>query len=308
MTRKKLPGFMLYPDDLTADEALAVVSIGAFGLWIKLLCVMHKCTMRGYLRQENGEPYSIEQIGRLTGCSVDEADHLLNELIDAGAASKTKNGIIYNRRMVREEEKRMKCSDAGKRGGGNPRLKGESFAPTFKGHPKGVPKGSCKGESGYGSGYGPEGEGGVGEGVANALPVGSNGGGVPTADVLRLAALAHAAFTATPPDYPSTLVCSNVRQLLEAGRPVREIEKLFAWRRATRLTHVPQSPQALSDPERFDQWWTMMMGDKPKTRGIEKPQTKPVKIKNQDDLPDEVRSVVANKIKLWRQEQEKVLQ
>jgi len=325
----------LYTDDLLSDEALAGCSIGAFGLWIKLLCLMHKSTQRGYLKLENGKPFPKEHISRICGCSIEETDHYLEELIDTGACSVTGTGIIYNRRMVREESKRIKCVEAGRRGG-NPALKGhskgapkgeskgrekgENIASTLKGDPKGVPKGHSKGGSNrlYGSGSGSGSGSGGGESPREGE--GANGRDVPTAEVLRLAALAHEVFPATPPNVPSTIVCSNVRHMLEIGRNPEEIERLFSWRRATRIEHVAQSPQSLSDPEKFDQWWTMMIEEsRPKRSKPDRydrnkgtynegkawmyAMEDPKDINRPEDLPDEARELVHAKLKAWNDEQ-----
>lgn len=138
----KLPSFQWYPGDWLKDPAVRSVSLSARGLWTDLLCLMWQAPRRGYL-ELNGRPATLEQIARMTGCSTDEASHLLQELETAGVYSLSEHGTIYSRRMVRDEEKRAACSEAGKRGGGNPALtfKGVSKG-TPKGHPKGVPKAS----------------------------------------------------------------------------------------------------------------------------------------------------------------------
>ena len=139
---KKLPWFAWYADDWLSDEKLRTCSPGARGLWVDMLSLMHKNDRRGYL-QINGKPATPQQLARMTGCSVEEVSRLLAELVDAGVPSVTEDGILYSRKMVRDESKRQKCSEAGRRGGGSPRLrtfKGTSKG-TSKGHPKGVPKG-----------------------------------------------------------------------------------------------------------------------------------------------------------------------
>ncbi len=74
----------------------------------------------------------------MTGCSAEEVTRLLAELQSSGVFSCTDDGVIYCRRMIREEGKREKCGEAGRKGGGN---------PTFKGRDKGGGKGGGKGES-----------------------------------------------------------------------------------------------------------------------------------------------------------------
>lgn len=101
-----------------------------------MLCLMHESVRRGFLQMPTGVPVTAAQIARMSGCATDETAGLLRELSDAGVYSCTENGVIYSRRMAREENKRSLCSAAGKKGGGN---------PTFIGHFKGAPKGLSKG-------------------------------------------------------------------------------------------------------------------------------------------------------------------
>src|SRR4051812_48074684 len=103
----KQPYFPWFPDDWLSDEKLRLCSLAARGLWIDLLSLMHKCDRRGYLQQANGQPYSKEQIARIAGCSAEEAAHLLRELISSGAASANERGVIFSRRMVRDEHIRQ---------------------------------------------------------------------------------------------------------------------------------------------------------------------------------------------------------
>ncbi len=113
----KLPYLQFFVDDYLADERVSLCSLAAQGLWVRLLCLMHKCDRRGYLQQANGQPYSLLQTARSAGCSTDEVTHLLRELIDSGVASATEHGVLYNRRMVRDERIRQVRSEAGQKGG-----------------------------------------------------------------------------------------------------------------------------------------------------------------------------------------------
>ena len=132
----KNPAFQFYPADWLRDPALRSVSSGARGLWMDILCLMWECVPRGHLQTPSGKPYTTEMICRATGnISKDEVDGWLGELEYSGVLSHTASGVIYSRRMVRDEHKRVLCSQAGKKGGGN---------PTFKGSCKGESKGDSK--------------------------------------------------------------------------------------------------------------------------------------------------------------------
>ena len=131
----KLPGFMFYPGDWLKDPALRSCSLGSRGLWIDMLCLMHESSRRGFLQHPNGSPVTAEQIARMVGCSPGEASGWLNELDNAGVFSRTADGVVFSRRIDRDERKRTLCAEAGRRGGGN---------PTFIGVPKGQSKGTPK--------------------------------------------------------------------------------------------------------------------------------------------------------------------
>jgi len=131
----KLPSFQFYPGDWMKDPGLRSVSVESRGLWIDMLCLLFESGRRGYLQHSTGKPVSDEQLARMTGCSAEQVSRLLRELEDSGVFSRTEHGTIYSRRMIRDERKRSACSEAGKKGGGNPTFKGQS-----KGGCKGGPK------------------------------------------------------------------------------------------------------------------------------------------------------------------------
>jgi hypothetical protein len=138
----RLPFLQFYPNDWLAEPALRACSLAARGLWIDVLSLMHLSPRRGYLLAANGSRHSPEQLARLTGCSADDVNQLLEELATSGVFSCTDDGTIYSRRMVRDEGKRLKCSEAGRVGG----LRSAKMR-TLEGQPKGDPKGQPKGES-----------------------------------------------------------------------------------------------------------------------------------------------------------------
>lgn len=117
----KLPAFMFYPKDWLGDD-IAGCSLAAQGLWLRMMLVMHFSKRYGYLELD-GVPMSPESIAFRCGArSLDEYTTLLSELDRAGVPSKTNNGTIYSRRMVRDARKRLIAKQNGKKGG-NPKLK-----------------------------------------------------------------------------------------------------------------------------------------------------------------------------------------
>lgn len=116
----KLPALHFYVQDYLADTR--ALSNEMKGFYVDLLCYMHKSSRRGYLNQANGQPYSPQDLGMMTGTSADRAAHLLQALMNSEVISATHQGIPYSRRMVRDEKKRLEGIKNGKRGG-NPSLK-----------------------------------------------------------------------------------------------------------------------------------------------------------------------------------------
>lgn len=114
------PWLKFFPTDWRADPALRMCSVGARGLWMEMLCVMHEAEPRGSLRI-NGKAVTDRQLASLAGCP-DIAD-MMTELEEAGVFSRDEGGTIYSRRMVRDAAKADEDKANGKRGG-NPTLKG----------------------------------------------------------------------------------------------------------------------------------------------------------------------------------------
>jgi len=138
----KLPAFQFYPGDWMKDPCVRRLSHRAKGVLIDILCLMHESEERGVLAT-GGVPWSDEDIALAVGGDKAETLAATLELTFKGTLGRTLEGALCSRRMVRDEEKRQKCSEAGKKGGGNPNFtkdKGES-----KGGPKGGTKGGTKG-------------------------------------------------------------------------------------------------------------------------------------------------------------------
>lgn len=117
----KRPAFQFYPADWRKDAALQSCSIGARGLWVEMLCIMHECIPYGYLCV-NGQPMTDSQLARLVGDTVKAVVSYKKELESAGVYSYDE-GRIYSRRMVKDEHLRNIRAQAGAMGG-NPVLLG----------------------------------------------------------------------------------------------------------------------------------------------------------------------------------------
>lgn len=126
----KLPFIKFFPRDWQADTALRSCSIEARGVWIELLCIMAQSDRHGYLIGRDGKAMDLDIMSRLTGCFKDTLYTCLSELEESGVFDREENtGIMFSRRMAREEEKREFFSKCGKEGGGSPLLKKKGKKP-----------------------------------------------------------------------------------------------------------------------------------------------------------------------------------
>lgn len=98
----KRPASQYYWGDWRRDTALQSCSIAARGLWHEMNCLMHDCEPYGHLCVGT-QAMQPAQLARLVGISAKECSALLSELEDAGVFSRTDEGVIYSRRMVRDE-------------------------------------------------------------------------------------------------------------------------------------------------------------------------------------------------------------
>lgn len=122
MKEKKRPSFQFYPADWRKDASLQLCSIAARGLWIEMICIAHECEEYGKLGQ-NGRGFSHQTLGKLVGLSPQTCKKLLAELETNKVFSRDAAGIIFSKRMIKDEYIRNIRSDAGSNGG-NPLLLG----------------------------------------------------------------------------------------------------------------------------------------------------------------------------------------
>jgi hypothetical protein len=106
------PWMKFYPADWQADQALRSVGLEARCLWIECMCIMHRAEPYGHL-VVNGRPVTDTQLAVLAGASPDRVPALMAELATAGVSSRNRAGVIYSRRMTRDE-KRSKDGATGK--------------------------------------------------------------------------------------------------------------------------------------------------------------------------------------------------
>jgi hypothetical protein len=125
-----LPYMKFYVRDWVGDQELRMVSLAARGLWLECLCIMHGAKRPGFLESPNGNPIDDDQLARLIGTIKGSLAGLKAELLHHGIPSiEAETGIWFCRRMVRSHTKSIRCSEAGKRGGGSPLLASSPIEP-----------------------------------------------------------------------------------------------------------------------------------------------------------------------------------
>ena len=117
MTKKHdLPAMPWYWGDWFKCPEVRALTPAARCLWFEILGLMWESTERGYLTLK-GKPYPKEALGRCLGFATDLLDVLLNEMELFGVYSVDDRGALFSRRMVKDEDLRLKRAIAGSKGG-----------------------------------------------------------------------------------------------------------------------------------------------------------------------------------------------
>lgn len=85
-----------------------------------MISLAHKATPYGHVLV-NGNAPDVTILARIVGVGESECETLVQELETNGVFSRTRKGVIYSRRMVRDEKKATHARNIGKKGG-NPSL------------------------------------------------------------------------------------------------------------------------------------------------------------------------------------------
>lgn len=115
------PAYQFFPDAEESETGLKMAGLAAFGLWRRMLNIMHEAVPRGWLVTASGKRIADEQLARLVNEKPALVKKLLAELEDNGVFSRTDQGVIYSRRMIRDEHISNVRAAAGSKGG-NPSL------------------------------------------------------------------------------------------------------------------------------------------------------------------------------------------
>jgi hypothetical protein len=98
------PWMKFYPADYLNDEALSFCSLAAQGLWMRMVCIMHRAKPYGHLLV-NGQPVTDAMLAIVAGTTPDQIADLLRELEALAVFSRTQKGVIFSRRMTRDHRK-----------------------------------------------------------------------------------------------------------------------------------------------------------------------------------------------------------
>lgn len=101
----KLPYMKFYPGDWLKDPALRACSPEARALWIDLLCLMWECPRRGYLKTGK-EPWGILEIANALSSDPASIQNQISELKSRGVLRQTRVGVLYSKRITRDEKTR----------------------------------------------------------------------------------------------------------------------------------------------------------------------------------------------------------
>ena len=96
-----------------------------------MLCIMHQGTPYGHLtlpstgedgRKDILRPILPHVLARMTGTIPEDVEQLLGELESTGVFSRTESGIVYSRRMVKDEKLRESRANGGIQSLNNPNV------------------------------------------------------------------------------------------------------------------------------------------------------------------------------------------
>lgn len=134
MARKDKPYLALYVQDLLTDERLVNCSPSAHGIYLRLLCILHKQETYGKILLKQKHKQNGKQINNFASyikkqMPFSEADILngITELLEEGVIS-LDGDYLFQKRMVNDYELGSKRAESGKIGGLKTQLKTKKFA------------------------------------------------------------------------------------------------------------------------------------------------------------------------------------
>lgn len=117
----KRPAFQWYPGDHRRDAGVSACSFEARSLWREMMDLMHDGDPYGHLTA-GGVPTEPHVLARMCGVSVKKTKKWLIELEAHNVFSRTQAGVIFSRRMVRDEQLRQRRGAGGVKSLENPNV------------------------------------------------------------------------------------------------------------------------------------------------------------------------------------------
>lgn len=146
MALRDQPYFPLYVQDFLTDEKLNNCSASSQGVYIKIMCVLHKQENYGkfLFKQKHKQKSSMTEnfalmFARQLSFDYETILNALTELVDEGVL-KIEGEILSQKRMVKDFEISQLRSEAAKKGGGNPNLFKQKPKQPFKQNSKQNPE------------------------------------------------------------------------------------------------------------------------------------------------------------------------
>lgn len=118
--KARKPGLFVFASDWRSEPTLLLCSEGARLLWWEMLLLMSESEPRGYLLVRDRQP-TPQELAVLTRTDHLQVEARLAELEANGVFSRTRTGLIYSRRIVRDEKTAREAVENGKKGG-NPTI------------------------------------------------------------------------------------------------------------------------------------------------------------------------------------------
>ena len=137
MALRNQPYFPLYVQDFLTDEKLAECNAESTGVYIRLMCLLHKSETYGsiLLKQKDKQNSSTclnfaYKLARQMPYDVDTINRSLEQLIEENVLTLEGNKL-YQKRMVNDGELSEKRAKAGAKGGKKTSKKNSDFASCF---------------------------------------------------------------------------------------------------------------------------------------------------------------------------------
>ena len=134
MALRDQPYIPFYVDDYLTDEKLNLCSAASQGVYIKIMCLMHKSEPYGTILLKQKDKQSTEQVknfacklARLLPFTVDEISSAITDLVEEDVLQLA-DDTLSQKRMIKDNSISILRSKAGSKGGKKTQLKTKNFA------------------------------------------------------------------------------------------------------------------------------------------------------------------------------------